>query len=293
MILITGATGTNGSELVKQLSNDGVRVRALVRSRAKASAIEGANVEIVEGDLGKPETLDAALAGVEKVFLLTSPTERMAEQEGNMIEAAKRAGVGHVVKFSAIGADVNAPYLLGRMHGEVEKQLADSGIAYTLLKPNGFMQNTLGFASTIASQGAFYAPLKDAKVSYVDARDIVAVAAKTLTGTGHEGKAYEITGPEALSNHDIAEKLSVALDTKVAYVDVPPDAARQGMLAVGMSEWLADALIELFAFYTGGHAAMVTNTVSEVAKKEPTTFDQFARDHAHIFRATRREAHQS
>lgn len=284
MILLTGATGTVGGELAKQLADAGVRARALVRHRAKATPLEEAGFEIVEGDLTKPETLDVALRGVERVFLLSSPGPQIVTAEGNLVEAAKRAGVSHIVKLSAIGADANSPLMLGWWHGQVEKQIEESGLAFTHLRPNSFMQNFLGFAPTIKAHDAFYAPMKDGQSSVVDARDIAAVAKAALTEAGHENQSYTITGPEALSYTEIAEKLSHVLGRKISYVDVPPEAAKKGMMDAGMPEWFAEALNELYAAWTEGHGAIVTDVVREVAQKEPIAFDQFARDYAPAFK---------
>ncbi|MDQ3650343.1 MAG: SDR family oxidoreductase [Acidobacteriota bacterium] len=284
MILITGATGTIGGELVKQLAASGTKARALVRDRSKAAVIEQFGFEMVEGDLAKPGTLDAALSSIERVFLLSSPGPQIVTAEGNLIEAAKRAGVKHVVKLSAIGADADSRLMLGWWHGQVEKRLADSGLTYTMLQPNSFMQNFFGFAPTIKAHDAFYAPMKDGQLSVVDARDIAAVAKAALTEDGHENKTYVITGPEALSYAEIAEKFSGVLGRKISYVDVEPEAARKGMMAAGMPEWFAEALNELFAVFSAGHGATVTNVVREVARKEPITFDQFAQDYAAAFK---------
>jgi len=284
MILLTGATGTVGGALAEQLAASGVRARALVRNRAKAAPLKDAGFEVVEGDLAKPEMLDAALQGVERVFLLSSPGPQMVTAEGNLVEAAKRTGVSHVVKLSAIGAAADSPLMLGWWHGQIERQLEESGMTYTHLRPNSFMQNFLGFAPTIKAHDAFYAPMKDGLSSVVDARDIAAVAKAALTEAGHENQTYTITGPEALSYTEIAEKLSSVLGRKISYVDVPPEAAKRGMMDAGMPEWFAEALNELYAAWTEGHGAIVTNVVRGVAQKEPLTFDEFARDYAPAFK---------
>jgi uncharacterized protein YbjT (DUF2867 family) len=198
----------------------GVRYRSLVRNRAKAEAGSNPNVELVEGDLSRPETLGAALERVEKALLLTAASPDSLQQEKNFIHAAKRAGVRHVVKFSAYGAGLDAPHYFGRQHGEAERELEDSGLAFTMLRPNGFFQNFLGNASSIQSQSALYAPAGEMKFSVVDARDIAAVAAHVLTEPGHEGKRYIITGPQALSHTEIAERFSQVLGRKIAYVDI-------------------------------------------------------------------------
>jgi uncharacterized protein YbjT (DUF2867 family) len=283
-ILVTGATGANGSELVRQLSAAGVPVRAMVHNRAKAASIEGPGVEIVEGDFTKPETLDAALQGAEKAFLVPPFEPRHVELTGNFIEAARRAGTKHIVKLSALGTAPDASFTIGRWHAQSEQQLEASGIEYTHLRPNGFMQNIFAVAPLISGQGVFYQPAEDAKVSQVDIRDIAAVAVKALTEDGHAGKAYDITGPEALSFHEVAEKLSTVRGKPVSYVSVSPEDFKKSMLGWGQPEWLIDSLNELFAYYRAGQGATVTNVVAEVAKKQPISFDQFARDYAQVFK---------
>ena len=283
-ILVTGSTGTVGSLLVKKLGAAGVRARALVRSLEKAVGIEKLGLEAAVGDFGKPETLGPALEGIESVFLLSAPEERQAELQNNLVRAARDAGVRHIVKLSAIGVGGELDAItLGRIHRETEEEIERSGVAYTHLRPNGFMQNSFIFAETIKSRGAFYAPFGDAKVSHVDARDVASVAFHALTEDGHEGKAYEITGPEALSYHDMARELSSALGREVEYVEVPIEVARAGMVGGGMPEWTADALVELFNFYKDGRADRVRDTVREVTGRDPITFAQFAKDYAQAF----------
>jgi uncharacterized protein YbjT (DUF2867 family) len=281
-ILITGGTGTVGSVLLEKLAAIDANVRALVRSPSKAEHIKSSGIEAVIGDLDKPESLPAALKGVDKVFLLTSPSERQGELQRNVIAAAKNAGVSHIVKLSAFGAGPETPPLI-HDHYLIEREIERAGIAYTHLRPNGFMQNILMSAPTIKEKGLFYGPLGEAKVSYVDARDIASVAAVTLTKEGHEGKAYEITGPQALSYREVAQEFSSVLGKDVQYVDVPLEAARSSMLGSGMSAWLADSLIGLFEFYRNGRAAVVTNVVKDVTGQEPITFRQFVREHVEAF----------
>lgn len=286
MILVSGATGTNGSEIVRLLSESGVPVRALVRNKAKAEAITGLpGVEIVEGDFDKPETLEVALRGIEKAFMLPPFVNNMVELQHNFIEAAKKSGVKHIVKLSAFGADPNSPIMLGRWHGQSEKELESSGIAYTHLQPNGFLQNLLAFGSAIATQGTFFQPAADAKISNVDARDIAAVAASILKENGHEGKTYVITGPEALSFYEVADIFTKVLNKKVTYIDISPEEFKSSMLQWGQPEWLADALNELFGIYRAGYGSVITNVVADIAKKEPITVEQFVRDYISVFQA--------
>jgi uncharacterized protein YbjT (DUF2867 family) len=246
MILVTGATGNNGTEIVKRLATNHVQVRTMVRNRERASAIALPHVEVVEGDFDRPATLLGALAGVERAFLLTNSSERAQSQQIAFIDAA-------------------------------------SGIAYTLLRPNLYMQGLLNFRSTIATQNAFYAAAGDAKVSVVDVRDIADVAVAALTEPGHEGKLYELTGPQALTHAEMAEALSKALGRQVAFVDIPPEAMRDALLGVGFPVWQADGLIEDYAHYRRGEAAAVTSGVGDAAGKAPRSFEEFAHDYAAMF----------
>jgi uncharacterized protein YbjT (DUF2867 family) len=188
MILVVGATGTNGREVVRRLVAAGQRVRAMVRTPAKAGDLRGEGVELVQGDLDNPGSLDAALAGVERAFFVAAVEQRHVGWFGNFLAAAQRAGSPHVVKFSGLGARIDSPAEITRQHGETDQALIDSGLPYTVLRPNSFYQNMLWSAATIKDHGAFYVPMKSARQSLVDVRDIAAVALQALTHAGHEGK---------------------------------------------------------------------------------------------------------
>jgi uncharacterized protein YbjT (DUF2867 family) len=284
MILVTGATGNNGTEIVKRLAAKAqVQVRAMVRNPDRASAIALPQVEIVEGDFDRPATLLGALAGVERAFLLTPSSERAQSQQIAFIDAALQSGVTHIVKLSQFAADAHSPVRFLRYHAAVEAALQASGIAYTLLRPNLYMQGLLNFRSTIATQNAFYAAAGDAKVSAVDVRDIADVAVAALTESGHEGKIYELTGPQALTHAEMAEGLSEALGRRVEFVDIPPEAMREALVGVGLPVWQADGLVEDYAHYRRGEAAAVTSGVRDAIGKEPRSFDEFARDYAAMF----------
>jgi len=285
MILITGATGANGLEIVKLLSYSGVPCRALVRNPRKISMFSALpGVEVVQGDLARPESLAPVLEGVDKAMLCSSIGPDLAELQGNFIRAAKGAGARYVVKFSGMGADIHSEWRFLRWHGEAEKELEASGLAFTHLQPNQFMEVFLRFQPTIASEGKFYGASKDSVVSPVDVRDIAAVAVAVLTGSGHEGKRYVITGPEALTYSEVAEKLSSATGKKVTYVDIPLEAAKQAMLEGGAPEWLAEGQAEQFRFRWQGRQSRVTSTIADIAHKQPISFDEFAREYAPYFR---------
>jgi uncharacterized protein YbjT (DUF2867 family) len=283
MILITGATGNNGQELVRQLTEMGQRVRALVRRPAEAVKFNESNIEVVAGDFEQPETLEAALQGVEKAFLLTPVAERFVQWQNDFIEAAQRAKVKHLVKFSGMGADARSASELLRLHAETDEVLRSSGVPFTILQPNSFHQNMLSSANTINAQGVFYWPLKNAAQSTVDIRDINAVAAKVFTSSGHEGETYVITGPEALTFQQAAEKLSYVLGRKIQYVDVPISAAADGMRKSGMPDWNVHAVSDLLAYFATGAAATVTDTVLRLLGRQATSFEQFVKDHRAVF----------
>ena len=280
MILITGATGNNGAEILKILTAHGVPVRAMVRDLSRTDAIQAPNVEIVEGDFDRPETLLTGLDGVERAFLLTNSTERAEAQQLAFVEAAKQAGVKHLIKLSQLHAAADSPVRFLRYHAAVEAAIRESGLSYTFLRPNLFMQGLLSFASTIKEKSAFYAAAGDAKVSVVDVRDIAAVAAAALTGPGHEGKIYDLTGPQSLTHADMAACLSDAVGRKIAYVDAPPEAMREALVGMGMPSWQADGLIEDYAHYRRGEAAAVASGVQDATGVAPHDFARFAHDYA-------------
>ena len=281
MILVTGATGSNGTELLKLLSTRGVPARAMVRSTDKADAIAGLpGIEVVAGDFDDGASLDRALHGIKRAFLLTNSTDRAEAQQMSFVAAAKRGGVRHVVKLSQFAADEASPVRFLRYHAAVERAIREAGLDYTFLRPNLFMQGLLSFAPTIKAEGRFYATVGEAKVSTVDVRDNAAAAAAALTGEGHAGKTYTLTGPEALSHAEIAAKLSDALGRTVTFVDVPLEAMREALSHASMPAWQADGLIEDYAHYHRGEAAVVTSGVEDATGTAPRPFATFARDFA-------------
>jgi uncharacterized protein YbjT (DUF2867 family) len=285
MILVTGATGLNGKALLRRLSAQGVAVRALVRNPAKAEAIAALpHVEIVQGDMARSETLAAALRDVDRAMLISSSDPVMMDVQSNFINAAKAAGVKHVVKLSGIMPELDSAFRFARMHGEIEKRLEASGMAFTHLRAGEFMPAYFRQAPNIAAKGAMFLPMEDARIASIDVGDIAEIAAKVLTGSGHEGKIYPLTGPEALSMAEIAEKLSAATGKPIRYVNVPPEAARQAQLAAGMPPYLADGLFELFAERRNGKEAKVWPDAGALLGRRPTSFDEFAARHAAVFR---------
>ncbi len=283
MILVTGATGGNGTELIKQLEPLGILIRAMVRKLPTEAGFRSNNVEFVSGDFDDRESLVKALRGVDRAFLTTNSSERVEEQQLRFVEAAKESGVRHVVYLSQLHADQDSPVRFLRYHAIVEEALAASGMSFTCLRPNLYMQALLGFAGSIESEGRFFAPAGDARVSLVDVRDIAEVAAAALTGEGHEGKVYDITGPEALTHRELASQFSEALGKQVDYIDVPDAAMQEALLAYGMPLWQAEGLVEDYGHYRRGEAPGVSGDVQKVTGHAPRSFRSFLKDYKAVF----------
>ena len=287
-ILITGATGTVSSEVVKQLSAKGenIIVKAAARS-ATDNTFENLNrVQVVQLDYDKPDSLAVALKGVDKLFLLTPFQSNMVDLTSNLVSEAKKAKVKYIAKQSVMGADAEPGITPGRLHRQAEKIIEESGIPFTFLRPNFFMQNFVNYYSNlIRSQGAFYMPAGDAKVSFVDVRDIAAVAVKSLINDNQQkGRAYNITGGEALSYGQAAEILSKAVGKKINYVNVTDQDARKGMKDMSMDEWTIKSMIELFEITRAGYVSEISPIVEQVTGNKPITFSQFAKDYAGAFK---------
>jgi uncharacterized protein YbjT (DUF2867 family) len=284
MILVTGATGKTGRALVQQLVSTGIPVRAVVRDRTKAADIAALGVEIAVADLSKAETLASALVGIDKGYLMTAADPQQVMLHSNFIRAAKQAGVRHIVRHSVRGADLDSAVKLCRWHAVSEKELEDSGIAWTHLRPVYNMQNFFTFAPTIQSQGAFYAPMQDGAVSMVDTRDVATVAAAALIDNSrYRCKTYLITGPEALTFADAAEQLSAVLGKPVRYMDIARENARKALLQRSMPEWYVEDLLGFYDFYSTGAGAEISDAVTRITGQPSRRFHQFAQDYRSAF----------
>jgi uncharacterized protein YbjT (DUF2867 family) len=285
MILVTGATGLNGTALVRKLSAKGVPLRALVRNAAKAAEIAALpNVEIAIADMAKPETLPAALAGVDRAMLNSSADPAMVEVQSNFIAAAAKAGVRHVVKLSGIMPELDSPFRFARMHGEIEKRLEASGMAFTHLRAGEFMPSYFRQVPMILAKGALFLPMENQRIASIDIGDLAEIAALVLTNPGHEGKIYPLTGPEALTMTEVAERLSAATGKTIKYINVSPEDVRKAQLAAGVPPYIADALAELFAERRKGKESQVWPIAQTLLGRRPTSFAEFAARNAAIFR---------
>jgi uncharacterized protein YbjT (DUF2867 family) len=279
-VLVTGATGNIGSGLVPALRRAGVEVRALVRNESKARPLKDVGAEIVVADLDKPETIERAVEDVDKIYLLTWNGPTQAQQAESLLEVVQRNGRPHIVRHSAWGSDKSR---IIKHHDQIDKAIQSSNLPWTLMKPTFYMQNTMMAAQTIASDGVIYWDVKDGKLAMIDARDIVDSAMAVLTGSGHEGKSYILTGPEPISFDDVAATFSRVLDKEVKYVNVPGEAAVQSMVGMGIPEWIAKGFAELSEGFSEGFANKATDNVAKLTGHPARSFEQFARDFARVF----------
>lgn len=282
MIIVTGATGTIGRQLVRQLHDQGKSIRAVVRDMAKGREL---GCDLVLGDFNRPDSLAAAFKSAEALFLNSSASPELAAQQAGAIAAARLAGIRRIVKVSALGAQPGSRMALGRWHAEAERALRDSGLAWTILQPTSFMQNLLGSAASIRSEGVFHGAFGDGRVPFIDAADVAAVAAEALSVESHESKTYVLTGGEALTQAEVAAKIAAAVGKPVRYADLSVPDAVAGLIASGMPEWLAHDLGALMAFFAAGGGAAVSPAVEQVTGRRPRSLDEFLSEHAGAFRA--------
>jgi uncharacterized protein YbjT (DUF2867 family) len=285
MILLTGATGTVGSAVATALAAVDEPVRLMVRRDGDAPP--GA-AETVVGDFGDRASLDRALDGVEKAFLLTPQAAQQAEWEIAFIDAAAHAGVSLLVKHSAVGADPEAQGV-ARPHGIAEQHLAASGMEHVIVRPVMFMDNLLRWVPSIPAAGAVVAPLVDpsVKLSLVDVADIAAVEAAALTEAHHAGRTYTVTGPELLTFEGIAARLSEGTGAELALEVLDPEAFRQRSRAAGAPEAAVEGQIGFFSSLTGSTTALtvLTDDVADVLGRPASSLADFAARHTAAFTA--------
>ncbi|MCL4792275.1 MAG: SDR family oxidoreductase [Gammaproteobacteria bacterium] len=284
MILLTGVTGKIGGETARQLIARGAKLRALVRDVAKAADLKAAGVERVVGDIADVDTVRRALTGIEKAFLLLPNGEQQEASEKQFTDLCVAAGVKHLVKMSSMEATATAQTPIPRAHWAVEEYIRASGLAWTMVKPNFFMQNLLASAKSIREQDKFSLPMGQGTTGMADARDIGAVCAEVLTGTGHAGKSHEITGPEVLTFSQVAERFSEVLGRKIEYVPMPMAQFRERMTGI-LKPWHLNAVCQLFQEIADIGLDHTTGTFRQLIGREPIPLRQFIRDHEALFRA--------
>lgn len=283
MILLTGVTGKTGGEAAKQLLEKGAKLRALVRDEAKAASLKAAGVELVVGDVSDAATVRRALSGAEKALLILPNGKTQLASEKQFTDLAVAAGVKQLVKMSSMEAVAHAKSPIPKAHWAVEEYIRASGLAWTMVKPNFFMQNLLTSAGSIKAQRKFSLPMGNGTTGMADIRDIGAVCAEVLTGQGHLRKSYEITGPEVPTFYQVAERFSAVLGEKVEYVPMPMDQFRERMSKI-LEPWHLNAVCELFQEIADIGLDHTTDTFRKLIGRDPIPVTQFIRDHVALFR---------
>jgi uncharacterized protein YbjT (DUF2867 family) len=288
-ILVSGAAGNSGTLIVQALADQQLQVRALVRNAASARAQQLAKmpgVNVYTGDMANKETLKAPLEGVERVMMISSADDRMVETQCTFIDACKQAGVQHVIKFS--GEESQQGYdpqrfRFTREHEQIEDYLENSGLQWTHLRPSQFMQGYLRDAAAMRQTGELRLPLENIRMSPVDLRDVAKIGAALLAEGGHYGKSLRVTGPEALSMADIAGIVGNVTGRKIRYVPVSWNERKAVFEAVGLPAYFIDALEAQAAERRRNPDAFVDNRTHQLFGVTPTTFEQFAEQHRHVW----------
>ena len=285
MILLTGATGKTGSATATELSNLKVPFRALIRSEEKRDEIEALGGEVIIGSAENRETIDQAMMGIEKLLIILPNCENQLEMEMQLVDSAKAEGVKQIVYMSSVEADEECTSPIPKLHWDTEVYIKDSGLQWTMIKPNFYMQNFIGSAKTIVEQNKFFLPMSDGKTGMIDTRDVGKVIAKVLSEEGHEGQSYQITGPEILSFYNVAEKFSSVLKREVLYVDMPMDAYKNILSQFLTNQWHLDSVIDLFAGIAEGGIEYNTDTFEELIGTPPRSLEDFIEEHRNLYTA--------
>ncbi|WP_329259943.1 SDR family oxidoreductase [Actinoallomurus sp. NBC_01490] len=282
MILVTGASGKIGSEAVRLLAEQKHPTRALVRDPSRAPGGEAWNgVEIAVGDFDRPDTLDAAMRGIDTVLLI-SPS--VPGQEIAVIDSAVRQGVEYVVKITNHKASEDSPVDRRRDHARTEAHLKGTGLAYTLLAPNLLMQNLFAVAPMIKQTRGFVMSAGDGRFGMIDSRDVSATAAAVaMAPSRHAGRVYPLTGPELVTYADVAKELTEALGHEVEYRRISPDEHRSAMIQAGVPEPVATSNAQVFGLIAEGDAAWLTDDVTSVTGDPPRSLRTFIADHVGAF----------
>lgn len=283
MILLTGVTGKTGQHVLDCFIASKIPIRVFVRDTQRLHSEALRDSQIVIGDMGDIESVRRACNGIETAFLLMSNTRKQAQIEKTFIDVAINSGVSRIVNLSASGADIHSSVELDRIHGEVEEHLKQSGLHFTIIRPNYFMQNLLHSADTISNEGRVFLPFGSAKTGMIDVRDVASFIFHVITEPGHIGQTYELTGPELLSFQDAASLLMKVLGKPIVYVDEPIEQFRSRLLNWDSDEWFVDTVSEMFKELAKGSDAKLTKTFEQITGAPPRRFIEFAIDHKSVF----------
>jgi len=279
-VLVTGATGKIGSLLIPRLAvHPGIAVRALVRNADKAAALASVGAELAIGTLENPEILRRATQGVDTVLLITAASPQAADQADAVLAAAKEAGVRKIVRISVLNASRGGPAEVIRQHGYTDARIWSSGLVYTILRPPFFMQNLRFLAGeSIAKEGRLYFGTADGRLALIDLRDVVDCAEESVVSDVYSNKTFTLTGPESISFHDIAERLTNLLGRPIRYIPVQPEAVGESLRAMGHTDWYARVMRDLCRAYSEGWGDVLTGDVAHITGRHPRSFDVFARE---------------
>jgi len=283
-VLVTGATGTIGSAVLREPTARPVRLRALTRDHHRAAGLPQ-SVDRVVGEPTDPAVLRRAVAGVDTVFLACGNNAGQVAFELAVIDAAAAAGVRRIVKLSAQGARPGSPVAFWDWHARIEEHLAASGIPAVVLRPSFLMSNLFAAAEHIRSLNALIAPAGNAMITMVDPADVAAAAAAALTEPGHVGHTFTLTGPAALDYQQVAAVLSAVLGRPINYVCVPGEAARSAMVDAGLPPFVAEQIAEVFAAQRAGAQQVTTSAVRMLTGRDARPLRSFAAQHAQFFGA--------
>ena len=285
MILLTGATGKTGSATAKALNERGIKFRALIRNEEKREDIESLGGEVIIGSIENKEAVDQSMVDVETALILLPNSENQLSLEKQLVDSAKQAGANRIVKMSSIEATPDATSPIPRLHLESEEYIQQSGLDWTMVKPNFYMQNLLASAATIKDQGKIFLPMGEGKTGMIDTTDVGKVLAKVLSEDGHESMNHEITGPEILSFFEVAEIFTQGLGKQVDYVDVPLAAYKETLGQFLTNQWHLDAVIDLFKGIADGGIEEKTDTYSNLMGESPKSLSQFVSENSFIFKS--------
>ena len=283
MILVTGATGQAGSQVVRSLLARQARVRVLVRDAERARRLFGDAVDVAEGDLAYPPSVRAALDGADVLFLSCADDPRRVEWEIDAIDAAAAAGVRRVVRLSALLAEPGSPVAFWDWHGRIDEHLRAADVPAVVLRASFFMSNLLQAADAVAHAGCLVAPAGESRIGMIDPRDVGDAAAVAILGTGHDGRTYELTGPAAVSHAQVARALGAAIGRPVEYVAAGDDEAQRAMVDAGLPPFVAEQVVRMYAVARTGGLERVTPMVPALTGRVPRDLTAFVRDHADWF----------
>lgn len=287
-ILVTSASGNIGKELVKILKEKDTNFIAGVHSHEDLKRMKTQDIKSIIIDFNDTESLHNAMQKIDILFLLVPFSEKMLEWGNKIIDAAKKNNVKHIVRSSCFQANSSSNYLLFKVHDKIDHSLKKANIPFTIIKPNTFMQNFVNIhADTIKNAHTFYLPQADAKTSFVDIRDIAAVAAEILINrNNYINMQFDITGPKSLNNYEVSDILSSIVGEEINYFPIEDHMAVEGMQAHGFSPWKIDALMSFHHYTKKGKLANVSSSVKDILKRNAIDFEQFARDYINSWQQT-------